>query len=161
VFNGNGPDQRDENDGKALAARLTWTVDVGTPLTFGGAWSRRELNWPTADDATTRTGDAFELDAELGGLRQGWWVLAEVSSGTNLASDERFRGAQAVVSRFFGRGGARVEGFEPMARVSWGDPDDSVDDDAGLLLTPGLMADRVVLPRSADARSALNDHRYR
>lgn len=138
IFNGNGPDRRDENDGKALAARLTYTVDVGTPLTFGGAWSRRELNWPTADDTDTRTGDAFEVDAELGGLRQGWWALAEVSSGTNLATEERFLGAQAVISRFFGTGGTRLEGFEPMARVSWGDPDDSVEDDAGLLFTPGL-----------------------
>ncbi len=29
---------------------------------------------------------------------------------------------------------------EPLARVSWADPDADADDDAGLLLTPGLLA---------------------
>jgi hypothetical protein len=138
VFNGNGADLRDENDGKSLAARVTYELDVGAPLTVGAAWSRRELSWPTAEDTDTRTGDAFEVDAELGGLREGWWLLGELSSGTNLATEERFLGAQGVLARFFETGGTRIEGIEPMARVSYGDPDDSVDDDAGLLLTPGV-----------------------
>jgi hypothetical protein len=138
VFNGNAADTRDENSGKSLAARLTYAVDAGVPVTLGGAWSRRELNWPAASDPDTRTGDAFELDIELGGLRQGWWALAEVSSGTNLATEERFLGAQGVAARFIPTGGARIEGVEPMARVSYGDPDDSVDGDAGVLLTPGV-----------------------
>lgn len=138
VFNGNGPDSRDENSGKSLAARATYAVDVGTPVTLGAAWSRRELSWPAPGDPETRTGDAFEVDVELGGLREGWWLLGEVSSGTNLATEERFLGAQGVLARFFGTGGTRIEGIEPMARVSYGDPDDSVDGDAGLLLTPGL-----------------------
>lgn len=138
VFNGNGPDVRDENDAKSLAARLSWDMDVGAPLTLGAAWSRRELRWPTDVDADTRTGDAFEVDAELGGLREGWWLLAELSSGTNLATEERFLGAQGVLARFFATSGARIEGIEPMARVSFGDPDDSIDGDAGMLVTPGI-----------------------
>ena len=138
AFNGNGPDARDENGGKSVAARATYEVDIGTPVTLGAAWSRRELSWPAPGDPETRTGDAFEVDIELGGLREGWWLLGELSSGTNLATEERFLGAQGVLARFFSTGGARIEGIEPMARVSWGDPDDSVDGDAGLLLTPGL-----------------------
>ena len=138
VFNGNGADARDENDGKSLAARVTYALSTTAPLRVGAAWSRRELRWPTVQDATTRTGDAFAVDVELGGLRRGWWVLAEASRGTNLATLERFLGAQAVLARFIAAGGERIEGVEPMARVSYGDPDDSIADDAGLLLTPGV-----------------------
>jgi hypothetical protein len=138
LFNGNGPDARDENGGKSLAARVTYAIAAGAPITLGAAWSRRELNWPTAADPATRSGDAFEVDVELGGLRQGWWGLAELSSGTNLATEERFLGAQAVAARFMRTGGTRIEGIEPMARVSYGDPDDTVDGDSGMLLTPGL-----------------------
>ncbi|HEX2168516.1 MAG TPA: porin [Longimicrobiales bacterium] len=138
VFNGNGPDARDENDAKSLAARVTYAVDIGAPLTLGGAWSRREMSWPDAEGAETRTGDAFEVDAELGGLREGWWVLAELSSGTNLATRERFLGGQGVLARYFGTGRRRIEGIEPVARVSYGDPDDGIDGDAGVLVTPGV-----------------------
>jgi len=138
LFNGNGPDMRDENGGKSLATRLTYTFDAGAPITVGGAWSRRELNWPAPADMATRTGDAFEVDVELGGLRQGWWLLAELSSGTNLATEERFLGAQGIAARFTRTGGTRIEGIEPMARVSYGDPDDTVEGDSGILLTPGL-----------------------
>jgi hypothetical protein len=138
VFNGSGPDMRDENDGKSLSARATYALPVEIPLRLGAAWSRRELSWPATTDTETRTGDAFEVDVELGGLRRGWWLLGELSSGTNLATEERFLGAQAVLARFIATGGTRIEGIEPMARVSYGDPDDEVDDDAGVLLTPGV-----------------------
>ncbi|HEX6134372.1 MAG TPA: porin [Longimicrobiales bacterium] len=138
VFNGTGSDERDENDGKSVAARLVYALDIGAPLKLGAAWSRRELNWPDPESLNTRTGDAFALDLELGGLRQGVWLLAELTGGTNLATEERFLGAQGVLAYFHVLGGSRVEGIEPMARVSWGDPDDEVDGDAGLLLTPGF-----------------------
>lgn len=138
VFNGNGADTRDENDSKSLAARATYDVDPGLPMRLGAAWSRRELRWPDPAAAETRSGHAFEVDVELGGLREGWWLIGELSSGTNLATEERFLGAQGVLARFFGTNGRRIEGVEPMARVSYGDPDDSIDDDAGMLLTPGV-----------------------
>ena len=32
-----------------------------------------------------------------------------------------------------------MEGIEPMARVSWGDPDRGTSDDSGLVVTPGLF----------------------
>lgn len=138
VFNGAGPDQRDENDAKSVAARVTYAFAAGAPITIGGGWSRRELSWPTSADQQTRTGDAFEIDVEVGGLRRGLWLLAELSSGTNLATEERFLGAQGVLAWFHATGSARVEGVEPMARISWGDPDDALDGDAGILFTPGV-----------------------
>jgi hypothetical protein len=93
---------------------------------------------PTPSSAGRREGNAVELDAELGGFRNGVWILAEMARGTNLATDGKFMGAQGVASYFLRTGSGRIEGIEPVARVSWGDPDDDVEEDAGLLVTPGI-----------------------
>lgn len=138
VFNGTGADRRDENDRKSFAGRLTWRIADAAPLVLGAAWSHRELNWPTSQSTTTRAGNAFAVDAELGGFRRGWWLIAEAATGDNLATTERFMSAQAVLARYIDTGGRRVEGVEPVGRVSWGDPDRTIDDDAGVLLTPGI-----------------------
>jgi hypothetical protein len=138
VFNGGGPDQRDENDGYSAAGRVTWRAEGVMPVVLGAAWSRRELNWPTPVSPETRSGDAFAVDAELGTFRRGMWVVAELATGDNLGTLERFVGAQAIASYFVATGGARIEGWEPVGRVSWGDPDRGVAGDEGLLLTPGM-----------------------
>jgi hypothetical protein len=138
VFNGTGADARDENDGKSVAARATYALSAATPVTLGGGWSRRELNFPMAASVETRAGNAFAADVEVGGFRRGWWLVAEGTTGTNLVTEQRFLGAQAALSHFVRTGGARVEGVEPVARVSWGDPDRTVEGDAGVLLTPGF-----------------------
>jgi hypothetical protein len=138
VFNGSGPDRRDENDAKSVAGRASYALDAGVPLTLGAGFSRRELNWPDAASSETRSGNAVELDAQLGGFRRGVWLLAEVSAGDNLVTLERFAGAQVVGSYFAATGGARIEGVEPVARASWGDPDRTVEGDDGVLLTAGV-----------------------
>ncbi len=46
-------------------------------------------------------------------------------------------GGQVVAAWFAPRDG-RVEGVEPLLRLSWADPDTDADDDTGLLLTPGV-----------------------
>jgi hypothetical protein len=138
VFNGSGADVRDENDFKNLAGRITAGVPIGIPLRFGAGVSHNEVNVPSLASAGRRVGNAFELDAELGGFRNGPWVLAEVSGGKNLGTDGTFRGAQGVASYFVGTGDGKIEGIEPVARVSWGDPDDDIEADAGLLVTPGI-----------------------
>jgi hypothetical protein len=138
VFNGSGSDTRDENDAKHLAARVTVAPPIGTPLRIGAGFSHAVVNFPTVTSAGRREGNAFELDAELGGFRNGLWVLAEVARGKNVATDGTFMGAHGVASYFLGTGGSRIEGIEPVARVSWGDPDDDLENDAGLLVTPGI-----------------------
>lgn len=137
LFNGAGGDRQDHNDAKSLAGRVTWTAAAaGTPLRVGAGWSRREGQRPATGE--TRTGNAFEVDAELGGFRRGWWLLGEVAGGSNVASGGRFIGAHGLVSRFVATGGERVEGVEPLVRVSYGDPDDGAAGDAGTLVTPGV-----------------------
>jgi hypothetical protein len=46
---------------------------------------------------------------------------------------------QGMVSYYQPLDSERIIAVEPVARVSWGDPDTDVDDDSGILLTPGLM----------------------
>jgi hypothetical protein len=97
------------------------------------------LNVPNTTSDTRVSGTAVELDLELGAFRRkGIWLLAEATTGENLASLQTFWGAQGVASYFHPIRLSRVEGVEPVMRVSWADPDDSNDLDAGVLYTPGF-----------------------
>ena len=139
AFNGSRADTRDNNDSKTFAGRVTYAIPVGMPLRVGVAGSHRDLNWIGTDDVIeTRTGTAWSVDMELGGFRRGVWLMAEAIHGENLATQETLKGAQASLSYFIGTGRGRIEGIEPLGRVSWGDPDDTVAGDAGILLTPGI-----------------------
>lgn len=138
VFNGQGGDAAAEDGAPSAAARLTVDGAPGVPLRLGAAWSRRTLNWPLPQSQETRTGNAFGVDLELGGFRRGLWLLADVTVGENLATQEQFAGAQVVGAWFVPAGGGRVEGLEPVARFSWGDPDRTIAGDEGVLLTPGV-----------------------
>jgi hypothetical protein len=136
VFNGNGADRADENSGKSFAGRATYTLPTSRPLTLGAGVSVRDHLLP--DTADSETGTAFEVDLEYGAYREpGLWLLAEGALGDNLVGGD-FRGAQAVAAFYVPTGHARIEGVEPVFRASWGDPHTDVDDDAGMLLTPGL-----------------------
>jgi hypothetical protein len=140
VFNGQGADMRAENDGLSAAARVTLRTErPGRPLTFGGGWSRRSLNWPAPASPDTRSGNAFVADVQFGGYqRGGLWLLAEAVTGENLATEERFAGAQAMIAWLQATTGPRLVGIEPVARIAWGDPDRTINGDDGLLLTPGI-----------------------
>jgi hypothetical protein len=139
IYNGSGPDTRDENDGKSLAGRLDVQMPTSVPFKVGAAFSRRELNWPAASGTETRSGNAFALDAELGAFRRaGVWLVAEAALGDNLVTEERFTAAHVIGSWHRPTGGSRVEAVEPVARVSWGDPDGTMDGDGGVLVTPGV-----------------------
>ena len=136
VFNGTGSDRADENGSKSFAGRATFALPVGRPLTLGAGVSVRD--YLPADTLESETGTAFEVDLEWGEYRgRGLWLLAEAAAGSNLVGAD-FRGAQAVAAFYVPTGHARVQGVEPVFRASWGDPNTDVDDDAGLLLTPGL-----------------------
>jgi len=136
VFNGTAADTRDVNDTKSFAGRLRWHVPVSQPLTIGASASYREQ--PIAAAASPVDGTAWEADIELGEFRHaGPHLLAEATTGTNPGVDESFLGAQLMFS-FYRPTTGRVEGLEPAVRLSWGDPDREVNDDAGLLVTPGF-----------------------
>lgn len=136
IFNGSGPDRRDDNGGKSFAGRITYRVFEGSPLVLGAGASYREARL-AGDDADG--GAVFGVDVEWGEFRgRGLHVMAEAVTGENFVADGPLWGAQGIVAYFQPLGGGRVEGLEPIARVSFGDPNLDREDDTGWLLTPGL-----------------------
>lgn len=141
VFNGEGANQPDELGSKAYAGRVTFEPVEG-PLVVGGAVSVQPTGAFDADgDEVYAT--AFAVDAEWGGFRaDGLHVMAELMVGDNpllmtpAMEPSSMMGAQAAVAWFSPRSG-RIEGLEPLLRLSWADPNTDTDDDEAILLTPG------------------------
>ncbi len=142
VFNGNGADARDDNDGKSAAGRLTVDPVGSLPLSLGAGVSYRETVVDgVLGDELDLGGTAFELDAEWGAFRRpGLHLLLEGAAGENLTVNDPFLAAQGWISYFRPLQGGKVEGLEPLVRLSWADPNTDRDDDDGLLLTPGFNA---------------------
>jgi Phosphate-selective porin O and P len=137
LFNGTGSDRRDENDSKSDTGRLRWHAPTALPLHIGAAASYHEVQVSTG--APLVDGSAFEVDFEMGAFRrEGAHLIAEAVVGDNLGVGERFMAAQGVLSFFLPVTAGRIEGIEPLTRLSWGDPDRRVSGDEGLLVTPGI-----------------------
>jgi hypothetical protein len=132
VFNGAGGDRRDDNDGKTYGVRAGVNPSANMPLLLGGAVLHQSRF------STPESGTAVELFGEWSTFRTpGPHVLAEFARGGTLVADDSFIVTQVVAAWFVPTVG-RVEGVEPVARVSYGNPRLDVADDAGLLLTPGI-----------------------
>lgn len=139
LFNGPGSDRADDNSGKSIAARATYKLPTQTPVTFGAALSRRDFRVASKPAIIDETGTAYEADIEIGAFRRpGLHFLGEVTTGTTLGYDDDFTGAQGILAWFKPIAGKRVEGIELAGRASYGDPRADVDDDEGLLITPGI-----------------------
>ncbi|MDX1676039.1 MAG: porin, partial [Longimicrobiales bacterium] len=140
VFNGEGTNTRETEASKAWAARLSY--GIGEDLVVGGAVSVQPTGqFDVNGDEIAAT--AFAVDAEYGEFRgDGLHVMAEAMVGDNpllLVGDEppTMVGLQAVAAWFSPLDG-RIEGWEPVLRVSWADPDTGIDSDEGTLITPGV-----------------------
>lgn len=138
VFNGEGANVRETSGSKAFAGRLTYRVLA--PLVLGTAVSVQ----PTRSlDSAELHGNVVALEATWGGFRRpGLHARAEWMRGDNaaagfVAEPPTMTGVQGVVAWFAPMSG-RVEGIEPVFRLSWADPDTDADGDAGMLLTPGV-----------------------
>lgn len=139
AFNGSGSDTRDVNDAKSFAGRLDVRPLAGRPLELGAAVSYREAPDLPGGIEDVVDGTAFEADLLWGGFRHsGPNLMLEYMTGDNVALDDRMTGVQAIGTWFLPTRRDRVEGVEPLLRVSWGDPDTDASDDDGLLLTPGV-----------------------
>ena len=85
------------------------------------------------------------MDLEVGAFRRGTHLQLGLIGGANwrlpptASGPPRFLTGQGILSRYVALDGSRVEAIEPMARVSWGDPDRDTADDGGLLVSPGLF----------------------
>jgi hypothetical protein len=140
AFNGTGSDRPDDNDSKSLAARITYRLPFELPVTLGAAISHREFRIATTPAIRTRDGTAYEMDLEVGAFRRpGAHFLGEVAFGDNMQdTTQTFVGVQGMLAWFAPIEGGRVEGIEFGGRVSYGDPRGDVNDDEGILLTPGI-----------------------
>lgn len=141
LTNGTGTSGSDENSGKSVAGRLSVRLAGGVSISANISRHDFVREGGTADAAT-----AFGADLEIGGFRDGTHLQVGLIGGANWrlepsSTDEvpRFLTGQAILSRYVPLESARFAGVEPMARVSWGDPDRGVSDDSGLLLTPGIF----------------------
>lgn len=122
------------------AARAT--VSPAKDVRVGAGWSSRHFAQERdAGDPLLRRGNAFEVDAEVGGFDPGFHFLGEAARGDyDPFADAVFTGAQGWLgwrSRELGR---RVYALEPMARVSWAEvdgDDPETDEVGGVLVTPG------------------------
>lgn len=139
VFNGEGDNVAEARGSKAYAGRLTYGLRA--PLVFGAGVSVQPTGLLDGSDEVY--GAAVEVDATWGGFRrEGLTVVGEWMRGDNarlaVAGDPpTMTGAHGLVAWFEPRAG-RVEGVEPVLRLSWADPDMDTPDDDGVLLTPGL-----------------------
>lgn len=140
LTNGSGTRGADENSGKSFAGRVS--VEVAPGVVLSGNLSHHD--YPR--DGTTGRGTAWGADLEVGRFRDGTHLQIGLIGGDNwLAEDPitetspTFLTGQAVLSRYVPVSGSRFEAVEPLLRVSWGDPDSDLDDDGGVLLTPGVF----------------------
>jgi hypothetical protein len=140
VTNGTGLNVADENDAKSFSGRVSFDVDEN--VVVSGQVAVHDYVDPVDENAT---GVAFGGDVQLGTWRDGLLVQAGVVTGDNWALDPVTEGApnfltfQGVASYYFPIDNERIEGIEPLGRISCGDPDMDADDDNGLLITPGFM----------------------
>jgi hypothetical protein len=140
LTNGTGINTSDENDRKSVSGRVTF--DINENVRASGQVAIHDYVDPADENANAV---AFGGDVEVGTWRDGLLVQAAVVTGDNwmldpvTAAAPNFLTFQGVVSYYYPVDGDRVVGIEPLARLSWGDPDLDTDDDNGLLLTPGFM----------------------
>lgn len=141
VTNGTGINVSDENGGKSFSGRVG--VEVAEGITVGANVGLHDY-LDEADD--TDYGVAFGGDVDIGGWKDGLHLQAGVVTGDNWKSLDAsgdaatFFTTQAVATYYLPlTDSERFSGIEPVARVSWGDPDTDIDDDGGVLFTSGLM----------------------
>jgi hypothetical protein len=137
--NGAGADAPDENDSKSASGRVTYQATESVLVSGQVA-----LHDYVAPDGNA-TAVALGGDVQVGTWRDGLMLMTALVTGDNWATLDAgldpatFLTWQGVVSYYLPLDGERVIAVEPLARVSWGDPDTGVDDDSGILLTPGFM----------------------
>ena len=138
----NGIGEEDENDAKSYAGRLS--VDLSDQLVLSGQLGVHDY---VGLDEGTETAAAWGADLQYGDFLGGPLLQAGVVGGENwkaldeLGQAPDFFAFQAVGSIYVpvGSGDGLFTGVEPLARVSFADPNTTVDDDGAVIFTPGLM----------------------
>jgi hypothetical protein len=146
LTNGRPPTIRDENSRKSAAVRATF--DVTDAITIGANVQNKDYLEP--DDATAHA-FAWGADVEIGEWRDGLKVIGGIMGGDNWRSLDSttqpgqylpgsFLAGEVYVSYYLPLENDKIVALEPVGRFSYANPDDSIDNSGGTLITPGLMA---------------------
>jgi hypothetical protein len=139
ITNGTGSNTSDENGSKSYTGRVVVqaTPDVRVAANVG-------VHDYLDDTTGNRYAAAYGGDVEIGNYGDELHVQASIIAGQNWLSLDAgdpatFVTAQGVVSyRFPVTGSDRFTAVEPLARISWADPDTGVAQGGGWLFTPGV-----------------------
>lgn len=137
--NGTGVGARDENDGKSVSGRAS--VAASENLTVSANLGLHDY----VVLGETEHALAWGGDVQYGTWREGLLVQGAIIGGDNWGSlgpgadPAQFLTTQVVASYYRPLDGDRIVGVEPLARISITDPNDALDDDGGVLVTPGVM----------------------
>jgi len=97
----------------------------------------------TTADLSVEYSPAVMLDLECGNFKRGLHVQAGGVWGENWEANQddppTFLAGQVIASFREPIDNAYFEAIEPLFRASYADPDSDTDDDAGILLTPGVQ----------------------
>jgi len=153
VFNGEGRNKFDINNGKEIVGRLVVTPLKG--LDLAADFANNTLNGDPIKDSSGNPVDstnvhAFGFDIQYHpNPDRGVWLIGEVDAGDNfddksggfLRGDDTatFVGFTAVAAyRISVQDNKWLVAFEPVFRIDFTDPNQDVDDDAATLITPGF-----------------------
>ncbi len=140
--NGRGASRFDENDAKSFSGRLE--LHPLSNLRLAGNVATHDF----VNDTTSEQNDyawGYGGDLFWGSYAGGLTIQAAVVGGDNwLNLDAQgdasaFLTGQAIVGYRFPVRAEHINSVQPVARISYGDPDTGSSDDDGLLFTPGLI----------------------
>ena len=141
VTNGAGFNTRETTGNKQFTARLSVTPIRDVVVSVNGA--RKDYVHPVSGADRFATG--WGADVEIGNYTSGPHIQAGIVGGGNWTigtTDTEvgsFLAGQVIATYQAVLGHRYLRGIEPVARVSFGDPDTDVADDGGWLVTPGLI----------------------
>jgi phosphate transport system substrate-binding protein len=140
VTNGTGANTADENGAKSYTGRVT--VSPLANLEIGANVAAHDY---LDNGGVTETAIAFGGDVEFGSFGQGFHAQAGFVTGDNwrnlgASGPSKFMAAQGIVTYKLPMAeNPFVSHVEPVARVSYADPDRDLDADQGWLFTPGFV----------------------
>lgn len=147
VTNGAGANEKPTIGAKAFQGRVSVKPVADTDFAFNvGVSVKPQQTVDATNDTSTAYNAAFEGSIEYGNFSKGPHLQAALviadNPSTYSAADDDFKSAtvcQAIGSyKMALQGNHWFESIEPLLRIGFADPNTDVDDDGGMLLTPGL-----------------------
>jgi hypothetical protein len=161
ITNGAGANNLAQVGEKAFSGRISVSpVKERDFMINAGISTHPFLKQPAVND-DTGNGIAFEASLEYGNFKSGPHVQAGFVTGDNWQSfsvvnddSPTFNAVQGIVTyKGLFANPHWFEAWEPLLRVSWADPNGDVDNDGGVMVTPGFnlfLVNRTRLSANAD-----------